>query len=146
MWALYSSVSELPSLLRNSKNNIIVHCLWSGSLDINIVLEKYNQNTTSLFESEFEVDKYRPKLKVQMLGLLCDTVGRPKVCNSTQYNGAFGCLHCLHPNGSVSFTDGTKKSIYLYDSKVKLRTNADYLDQVRIATETKARCQGIKGR
>jgi hypothetical protein len=149
MWAIYSSISELPPIIRNSQKNIIVHCLWSGSLDINMILDRYNKKTQKLFENGLEMAILNRTIRVRMLGMICDTVGRAKVCYSTQFNGQYGCLHCMHPNDSVSFTDGTKKKVYIYDQKIKARTHADYLKQVEIAEQSRAkryeRCEGIKG-
>jgi hypothetical protein len=144
MWALYSSISELPPLIRNSRKNIIVHCLWTGSLNINIVLEKYNKKTDDLFSNGLEIDKFKGRILIRMIGLLCDTIGRPKVCNSTQFNGAYGCLHCLHPH-KITYKDGKTLWCYNYDPLIKDRTNLDYQSAANAAELAHNRVNGIRG-
>ena len=49
IWAILSSIVELPQVLRDSHENIIAHSLWSGSNpDFNLFLEYYNKPTTDL--------------------------------------------------------------------------------------------------
>ena len=43
MWAVFSTLVELPPILRSSYENIIFHSSWTGSNpDFNLYLEFYN--------------------------------------------------------------------------------------------------------
>ena len=97
MTMLASTIVELPPLLRNSKNNLIVHSLWTGNIDINTCLEKYNKEINELINEGLFIAKYNQILNFRIIGLLADSVGRPKISYSTQFNGAFGCPYCQNP-------------------------------------------------
>jgi len=41
------------------------------------------------------------KYKVRVLIIATDTVARPLMRNTTQFNGEFGCDFCLHPDKTI---------------------------------------------
>ncbi|CAF0800918.1 unnamed protein product [Brachionus calyciflorus] len=144
MWAIFSTIVELPPIIRNAKKNIIIHTLWNGELDFNLIFKYYTKIDNLINKgTNIIVDGTLTHFNVRILGLISDTVARPKLCNSTQFNGGFGCLHCLHPNSNC---DGKyQRSVYFYDKNIKSRTNDDYNLDVRNAEKTKKRSNGIKG-
>ena len=43
IWSIFSALVELPPALRESYENIVFHCSWSGSNpDFNVLLGEYN--------------------------------------------------------------------------------------------------------
>lgn len=142
MWSLFSMIAELPPLIRNSKKNILVHSIWTGSLDFNSILSIFNSEINILIENGIEL-KNKMRLSVRLIGLISDSVARPKICYSTQFNGHFGCLHCLHPNGSNPKCE--KKTIYNYIPNIIERSKESYERAVQKAVSSKQRFQGIKG-
>jgi hypothetical protein len=70
-----------------------------------------------------------------------DTVARPKVLNVIQFNGKFGCLHCLHPGKTVS----TGRHCYPCET-YDLRSDELRLDQVKKSLKNKTPYQGVKGK
>ncbi|CAF0723981.1 unnamed protein product [Brachionus calyciflorus] len=144
MWAIFSTVNELPPIIRNSKKNILVHTLWSGDIDLNLILEKYTSIDFLIKNGvDIEINNIKIKLKFKVKALVCDTIARPKICYSTQFNGEFGCLHCLHPNNDSNkqFT----RRVYNYREDISLRSHESYLKDVEEAIRTKKRSNGIKG-
>lgn len=59
--------------------------------------------------------------------MIADTPARAKICNTTQFNGKYGCLHCMHPNS------GNNQSSYYFDKDIQDRSNEMYFDQVQKA-------------
>lgn len=141
MWALASSINELPLAVRTSKNNIIIHALWVGSIkDFNNFLENYS-GIDNLIENGILINGYQLNVKIHCC--LADAPARAKLFNTTQFNGGFGCLHCMHPN---KFDKVIRKSYYKYDKTVKTRTHKMYLKQLETALLTKSRYRGVIGR
>ena len=62
-----------------------------------------------------------------------DAPARAKVCNSHQYNGSYGCLHCLHPTERIN-----KTTLYPFIDyfNVGLRSNQIYLNQIKEADKS----------
>lgn len=96
MWALASSINELPLTIRTSKNYIIIHALWVGSIkDFNCFLKNYS-GIDKLIDNGISIDGYQ--LSVKIYCCLADAPAGAKIFNTTQFNGGFSCLHCMHPN------------------------------------------------
>jgi hypothetical protein len=81
-------------------------------------------------------------IKFNIIGTIQDTLEISRIYNSKQYNGKFGCLHCLHPGKQLQTP---RKQVYEYSIRHKLRTPSDYENQVRQAIETGNLVKGIKG-
>ena len=165
-WAIFSSIVELPPLLRDSYENIIFHSMWSGSNpEFNIFLEKYNEEIDEvvIFDLKFKflllnlnifisnhfiqilkegiyIKSLNKKLKIRIHGFTGDTPARDKATNKKGFNGKFGCLNCLHP---TEYKDN--KTIYPFITKIKLRTNTNYIQHLTEAEKTKNCYKGIKG-
>ena len=137
IWAIFSSIVELPPPLRNSYENMIFHSLWSGSNpDFNNYLEKYNKEIDHLIENGFEHNNINYKIRVYVL--IADAPARAKVCYTNQFNGKFGCLHCLHPTQHENH-----KTIYP-NRIVQIRTNKSYNNDLKTALEIRTTFNGIK--
>ena len=144
MTALASMIAELPPVIRYSRNNIIVHSLWTGNFDLNECLRYYNKEIDFMIKNGLFIKVLNEHFNIRVITLLADTVGRPKISNSTQFNGAFGCLHCLHPNGKVKVCDCIdlkcscrKPCLYLYNNIIQERTNIMYNEDAKEADYTK---------
>ena len=141
MWAIFSCVAELPPSLRFSYENIIFHSIWSGpDLDFNLFLKKYNKNIDDLLVSGIFFNKI--KVKTEILAFIADSPARSKLLNSMQFNGAFGCLFCLHPVDRNSKNTG---QIYPIHYNIKLRTRKEYEANVTESIRSGKTILGIKG-
>jgi len=138
IWALLSSIVELPQLLRESHENIIAHSLWSGSNpDFNVFLECYNKQTSDLLEKGLNFRGRNIRFKIHFF---CgDAPAICKICKSIQFNGKFGCIKCLHPSFRLN-----KTTIYPYMKDIPLRSNKIYENQVKKCIEIKEPFEGIK--
>lgn len=139
IWAIFSCIAELPPALRNSYENIICHSYWSGSNpDFNKYLEDYNKEIDVLIKNGLQFGDTHLNIRVYVF--IADAPARAKACNTMQFNGKYGCLHCMHPT-----TYEQKKTIYKNMLNIKLRTNQMYNLQWTRAIETSTNYEGIKG-
>ena len=138
IWALLSSIVELPQFLRESHGNIIAHSLWSGSNpDFNVFLECYNKQTSDLLKNGLP---FRGKTIRFKIHFFCgDAPATAKMVKSIQFNGKFGCLKCLHPTSRLNRT-----TIYPYIKDIPLRTNEIYEAQVKECLAKSKPFEGIK--
>ena len=68
IWAVFSTLVELPSVLRSCYENIIFHSNWTGSNpDFNIYLEKYNSQIDYIREHGIEFNHKIYKFKIHIL-------------------------------------------------------------------------------
>ncbi len=52
MWAIFSSIIELPPSLRSSSSNIIFHSCWVGAIkDFNAYLHSYNNEIDTVLSN-----------------------------------------------------------------------------------------------
>jgi hypothetical protein len=155
MWALFSSIVELPPLLRNCSENIIFHSSWSGPLpEFNLYLKEYNKTLDYIIQNGIEVEGKLYKLKIHIC--IADAPARAKLCNSIQFNGKYGCLKCLHPTaheGHTIYPSLTKlRELQLQKEEIQTisiepRTREVYLKQIKIidSREFEEFFQGIRG-
>lgn len=139
MWAIFSGLVELPSILRSAYENIIFHSLWSGpDLDFNKFLTEFNSEIDDLLTNGFLFNGL--DLTILLHVFLADSPGRSKVLYSHQFNGKFGCIKCLHPTTHPSHT-----TIYPFLNNIKDRTHADYVKSAQTAANSHRVVDGIKG-
>ncbi len=66
-------------------------------------------------------------INVKLVGVIADAPAMAKNVNMNQYNGYFGCVHCLHPGERL---ENFSKTVFPYSKTKKPRLNCDYLPQV----------------
>lgn len=138
MWAIFSSISELPPILRGSFENIMFHSIWSGAdLNFNFFLETFNSEIDALLKDGIEFEGVRVKVIIHVF--IADSPGRTKVLNTLQFNGKYGCLMCLHP------TVFERNTIYPMLDGIETRTHTDYIFQVNEAQKRNKDFQVVKG-
>lgn len=94
-YPIFLVVNNLPPRLRFSKHNIILAAVWLSKGDPNICLffKNFCKETKRLRDGlEIGSNVY----KVVVTQACVDTVARPKLQGTTQFNGKFGCSICLH--------------------------------------------------
>lgn len=94
-YPIFLVVNNLPPRLRFSKHNIILAAIWLSKGDPNMCLFFKNFcKETKRLRNGLEVDS--DVHKVVVLQACLDTIARPKLQGTTQFNGKFGCSICLH--------------------------------------------------
>lgn len=137
-YPIFVVVNNLPPRLRFSKNNIILAGIWlsKGEPDIPLFFKKFCAEVKSLRKG---ITIGQHIYKVVVLQACLDTIARPKLQNSTQFNGKFGCSLCLH-EGKVF---GTQVR-YPY-AIVEQREHAASVQLMMEIHRTKVKKLGMKG-
>jgi hypothetical protein len=98
IWALLAIINNLPLAVRNMFINIIkILFIHSRIFSFNEIVRKH----LLVYFKELSSNglKIRENLTVLIYlhGFIGDAPARSKCCNSIQFNGENGCLHCLNP-------------------------------------------------
>jgi hypothetical protein len=62
-----------------------------------MVFEHYLHDFKKVLNTGIFIEKYNLVIRMKLHGFIAESQARPKIINSTQYNGIYGCLHCLNP-------------------------------------------------
>ncbi|XP_062709039.1 uncharacterized protein LOC134288375 isoform X2 [Aedes albopictus] len=94
-YPIFLTINNLPPRIRFDKNNLLLAAVWlsKGEPSIPLFFKNFCEEINQLGEGiAIGTDKY----KVVVVQNCLDSVARPKLQNSTQFNGKFGCSLCLH--------------------------------------------------
>lgn len=111
LWPLYFAINELPCPQRFQKENMILAGLWYGeSKPLMLNFLKPFHTVLSKLETD-GMDATSPSgerftTKAILLLGTCDMPAKCMVCNSTQFNGFYGCLKCKQPGCNVRTSKG----------------------------------------
>lgn len=134
IWPIQCQIIELEPADR--KNNICVPCLWFGESKPNIQT-LLNPFVKELQELETHGITWADGCTSKVHALICsaDSVARPLLRNTKQFNGMYGCDFCYQTGGGP----------YPYISpEPRLRTEAEHFDNAMSATPQKP-VMGVKG-
>lgn len=151
-----SPVSILPILFTKNElsplqrmKNVMLCSLWFGKgkpKNMNEFMKPFVTEMRQLYESgiEYEYQQIKYVKRCQLLVSICDSVAKPTVSNSTQFNGEYGCGLCLHPGIQVIEGKGTVR-VYPID-----QLGNPFAEGLRIHSETLIHVshkeKGMKGR
>lgn len=127
------TINELAPTER--KNHIMLTCLWFGSkkIKMNDYLTPFVEKAKELYYKGFHYfyngKKYHKRVRI--LAGNCDSIEKPLLQCSMQFNGAYGCGLCLNPGESIPKGNGHVR-VYLVDNDnnafgMGLRTHAGTL-------------------
>lgn len=149
IWPLQCSVNEVPPEERDK--NIILCGMWFGSSKplMSSFLKPFVEECKSLGHTGLHwqdpVDHSFKTTKVYALCAICDAVARPLLQNFKQFNGEYGCGHCLHPGVRLTKDNRT---VRVYPSLEEMPDRRDHSTSVEIGEVVKNTGQiilGIKG-
>ena len=138
-------INELQSTKR--RQNVLLCGLWfgQGKPKMNEYLKAFVAESKRLamegFSYNFKGSTYKKKCRLLMC--ISDSVARPLLINSRQFNGEYGCGLCLHPGESIPKGRGFTR-VYPLDANGEpfgegLRTHEETIYHGTIAEK------GIKG-
>lgn len=118
IWPLYLAVNELPINKQWCSNNVILAGLWFSSQKPNMLtfLRPFKESISHLYTKGVEM--FSPDIPGNFLcrALLvcgtCDLPAKAIVYNMTQFNGYFGCTHCLQSGKQLSV--GSNSTVHVY--------------------------------
>lgn len=108
LWPIQCQIIELDP--KERKNNICIPCIWFGEKKPNMAtlltpfvneLQELEQNGIKWTDTQNQ----QHLSKVHALICSSDSVARPQIRNTKQFNGIYGCDFCYHKGGgSYSYT------------------------------------------
>ena len=102
IWPVLLMVLNLPPILRQKAENIILCGLWYGPNKPNarLLLNPVLKNLNNLYETGFMMHSSNGQTqlcKVKLVSAVFDLIARALVLTMKQFNGEYGCNVCLHP-------------------------------------------------
>lgn len=122
MWPVLLVLNDLPMHLRFMKKNVIVAGYWFSStpVDIDMFFRPLLLELNELYHIGMSTIGGKI-IKVLIANVCLDSVARPKILKTKQFNGAFGCSLCLHQASGQVYE-------YVPYNRVEMRTKQHYLD------------------
>ena len=145
--AFFSSISELPPILRNSNSNIITHSLWCGSVpDFNVFLSIFNTSLEKIMINGISIDDLKIRVTVECRVCIADAPERALLLNMNRFNGKFSCIMCMQEGENLNKDKRGNNHKFPYNTEqMKVRTQSKYLQQVNESVKYKKCVDGIKG-
>ena len=153
IWPLYFAISELPPHKRWCSDNVILAGLWFGVKKPNMLtfLKPFTEGMSKLHSG---IELYSPDImgnficRAMLLCGTCDLPAKAMVYNITQFNGKYGCSHCLQ--SGKTFRVGQRGNVHIYpymqDNPIgPLRTNEQFHQHSLEAVESGKIVFGVKG-
>jgi hypothetical protein len=92
-----------------------------------------------------KIDRVEKVIFVKALMCISDSVARPLIRNSTQFNGLYGCGLCYHPGIRMKKGKGHARSYSIAEGEYPLRTHDRTMELASIAEQSRKAQKGIKG-
>ncbi|XP_078533887.1 LOW QUALITY PROTEIN: uncharacterized protein LOC144820125 [Lissotriton helveticus] len=120
MWPVYLMVNELPVSQRKLRENILLYGIWvSTKKPIMWSFLKPLYEELAQLESGVSFQDHNNcsfTCHATLLTITCDLPARCLVSNSTQFNGKFGCWHCLQ-EGEVTVSGKGHCRVFPYNAE-----------------------------
>lgn len=134
LWSIFFTVNEIVPSQRFKPENVFLAGLWFGNTSpiMNVFFKPFVTELVDLTKSGIVWNcPGRGIIESTVYAICCvtDSVAKSKVQNIIQYNGAFGCGYCYHPNVPIVINNETRRTtlkyvpdkIYAYRSDKKMR-------------------------
>ena len=153
IWPLYFAISELPPHKRWCSDNVILAGLWFG-LSKPAMLTFLKPFLEGMSKLHSGIELYSPDImgnfycRAMLLCGTCDLPAKAMVYNMIQFNGNYGCSHCLQ--SGKTFKVGQRGSIHIYpyiqdNPTGPMRTSEQLLQYSKEAVESGKPVFGVKG-
>ncbi|XP_032683407.1 uncharacterized protein LOC116849888 [Odontomachus brunneus] len=143
IWPIQIIVNELPPQIR--LNNSILYGLWFGKSkpDMNVFLSPFVKDAKEKYCISGISCKILGEIRhIKLYFLTCcvDSVARPAMQGTIQFNGRYGCNWCLYPGENIQ---GIIKYTIKYPVP-NLRTERETLEQMEQAIYNNVTIKGVK--
>ena len=147
LWPVWLQCSDMPPILRKSRKNIVLACLYvgSGSPNWNEIVPRLRAELVSPIEivnSPFPGASISFKVRL----LVADMCAKAHVLNMIQFNGYFGCHFCTAEGKTI----GKTHACYPYGQKGNVREpelNDQYIHKAELLSSSGSQnVFGVKGR
>ncbi|XP_062554341.1 uncharacterized protein LOC134219583 [Armigeres subalbatus] len=138
-YPIFLTINNLPPRIRFDKNNLLLAAIWLSKGEPNIPLF-FKEFCKEIIELSNGINIGSEVYKVVVVQNCLDSVARPKLQNSTQFNGKFGCSLCFH-EGKIVLGNQLR---YPYKNS-RCRNHSETRRQMIEAHKTGKPINGIKG-
>ncbi|XP_040073852.1 uncharacterized protein LOC120846228 [Ixodes scapularis] len=144
IWPIQVTINELPPTLR--QKNLLLAGLWCGGKDTNMDMffSKFADDAVSLATEGFSWQRHDGTVvNSKVIGLCCcvDSVARPIMQKTTQFNGHHGCSWCYHPGEYIENAMRYPVSLQSYSD----RSDVEMEQQMETAFLENKTVFGVKG-
>ncbi|CAF1009670.1 unnamed protein product, partial [Brachionus calyciflorus] len=140
VYAILGQIFELPPKIRFSMNNIISFLFFIGPKpNFNILFNEYLKDFVNILNSGIFLKQHKLNINIKIHACVADAPARARISNNKQFNGLYGCLHCLNPGQLEGNT-----RIYEYGN-YPLRDKNSYGEALKIIGEGSKEFEGVKG-
>ncbi|XP_034235713.1 uncharacterized protein LOC117642039 isoform X2 [Thrips palmi] len=146
-WPVLISINELPLHLR--RKHVLMANVWlgKGKPNMNEYLKPFIKECVELQRNGITIKINGQDKTFKIVPLMCvsDSVARPLLRCSTQFNGAFGCGLCYHPGFRMRRGRGSCRSYTISTREYPPRTHEETVELARKAIRRNKAQRGIKG-
>ncbi|KAK3910042.1 Neural cell adhesion molecule 1 [Frankliniella fusca] len=146
-WPVLACLNELPLPIR--RKHIFLISLWLGlkKPNCNEYLEPFVTECVRLEATGLSFVKNGTTFifKFKVIVGISDTIARPLLRNSTQFNGWYGCGLCLHPGFRMKHNKGHIRSYSTFVKEYPKRSHDQLMQMAREAEQVGKPVKGIKG-
>ena len=145
LWPIQVGINELPYLDR--RKQMMLTGLWYGKDKpvMNTYLKPFTDELIDLHENGVirHVGGASINIKIHTITCPVDSVARPAIINSKQFNGKYGCSFCYHEGETAIVGNGFTR---VYPGGIaKLRTVEEHYDHAKNAEELEIPIMEVKG-
>ncbi|CAF0965796.1 unnamed protein product [Brachionus calyciflorus] len=151
VWPIFLTINDFQIESRFCLENVILAGLSVsfGKPDLNNLLSSINDGLLKL-EIGLNMRKYGyQNYKFFLVAAVFDKPARAAVLNVVNSYGYFGCIKCLQKGTRLKKTPKSSIQTYPFIKKNPdgpKRDNLNYSNDLKIAVETREKCNGIKGK
>ncbi|XP_071478605.1 uncharacterized protein [Diadema antillarum] len=119
MWPVYLLINELPLSDRKARENTLFYGVWISArkpVMWSFLKPLYNdlvQLENGVTFEDYNGDKFTSH--AVLLTCTCDLPAKSLVCNSLQFNGNYGCWHCLQRGHTFRTLSGGNVHVFPYN-------------------------------
>ncbi|KAG8176740.1 hypothetical protein JTE90_003371 [Oedothorax gibbosus] len=105
LWPIQFRINEFPPEKRFLSENLMLAGLWFGKKEPNmqVFMKPFVQEMYDLYHNGFSWQHHEEVIETKVITLNCvvDSVAKPTLQGTTQFNGYFGCNYCYHPGDLI---------------------------------------------
>ncbi|KAK3907165.1 Deoxyribose-phosphate aldolase [Frankliniella fusca] len=146
-WPVLACLNELPLPLRRKHIFLVALLLSLKKPNCNEYLKPFVKECAHLEENglSFVKNGHLIHFKVKVIVGISDTIARPLLRHSIQFNGLYGCGLCLHPGLRMKYGRGHIRSYSTNAGKFPNRSHDELMQMAREAEQAGKPVKGIKG-
>ncbi|KAG8177448.1 hypothetical protein JTE90_008632 [Oedothorax gibbosus] len=142
LWPIQFRINEFPPEKRFLSENLMLAGLWFGKKEPNmqVFMKPFVQEMYDLYHNGFSWQHHEEVIETKVITLNCvvDSVAKPTLQGTTQFNGHFGCNYCYHPGDLID------NQIRYCSDKFDDRTDVKIREEMLFCTSQSTTVSGVK--